>query len=386
MGHRLAVAACALACALVALPGALAHGSADPGVEPGSILLGTIAPDGGTAVSLGLVAYLDHVNARGGVAGRRVELVVREVADPESAVDAARELVESDGVFAVVAPAGTEEALAARSFLGAQRVPQLFAASGASAFANGRWSLGFGPSTRGEGTVYGRYVARTLGSAKVGVLLRSGDVDGVELVAGLRRGLAGSRASVAAIEAYEEDETNLRPRLLALRAAGASVLAVFGQPDAAAQAFAAARRIGWRPRVLVSSESAGATGIPASAVTLGFLKEPASPEWSDDLGMGLYRSVLRRHARGASARDARHIHGMAVAFETVALIRRLGANPTRAGLMAVARSITSAGNPFLQPGIAVRTSRTDALPIEQGRLHRRASGRWRPFGGIWSSG
>jgi hypothetical protein len=76
---------------------------------------------------------------------------------------------------------------------------------------------------------------------------------------------------------------------------------------------------------------------------------------------------------------------MAVAFETVALLRRLGASPTRAGLMTAARSITSAGNPFLQPGIAVRTSQTDAFPIEQGRLHRRTSGRWRSFGGLWSA-
>ena len=140
--RHLALAACVLGCALVALPGAFAQ-------QPGPIVLGTFAPEGEKAIARGLGAYLQHVNARGGIAGRQLELVVRQAADPESAVQAARELVESDEVFAVVSASGTEEALAARSFLGARGVPQLFVGSGASAFAGGRWSLGFGPSASG---------------------------------------------------------------------------------------------------------------------------------------------------------------------------------------------------------------------------------------------
>jgi branched-chain amino acid transport system substrate-binding protein len=358
--HRLAVAACVIACALVALPGAFARAGAEP------ILLGT------TARADGLSAYLGHVNARGGVAGREVELVVRE------------DVAELADVLAVVGQAGTEEALEARAFLSARRIPQLFVGSGAAAFANGRWSIGFRPGATAEGSVYGRFVARTLGSAKVGVLVRSGDVDGVELVAGLRRGLRGSRASLVAIEAYAEgEETNLRPSVLALREAGATALAVFAEPDDAPQAFAAARRIGWRPQMLVSAEAASAA--TEGAVTLGWLKDPGDPGWAADPGMRLYRTVLKRHTRGASARDLANVQGMAVAYETVALLRRLGASPTRPALMAAARSITSPGNPFLLPGISVRTSRRDAHPIEQGRLARRERGRWRAFGGLWST-
>lgn len=358
--RHLVVAACALACAFVALPGAFAQGA-----EP--IVLGTTAP------APGLQAYLAHVNARGGVAGRQVELVVQQ------------DVRELGDVLAVVGQAGTEEALEARAFLAARRIPQLFVGSGGSAFAKGRWSIGFGPGAAAEGSVYGRFVGRTLGRAKVGVLVRSGDVDGVELVSGLRRGLAGSRASIVRIEAYEEgEEKNLRPQMLALRAAGAGVLAVFAEPEDAPQAFVAARRIGWRPPVVVSGESDFAAG--EGAVTLRFVKDPSDREWADDPGMRLYRMVLARHARTASARDLANVQGMAVAFETVALLRRLGATPSRPALMAAARSITSPGNPFLLPGISVRTSRTDAHPIEQGRLARRMNGRWRAFGGLWSTG
>jgi hypothetical protein len=75
---------------------------------------------------------------------------------------------------------------------------------------------------------------------------------------------------------------------------------------------------------------------------------------------------------------------MAVAYETIALLERAGAAPTRTRLMALARSIASAGNPFLLPGVAVRTSRTDGFPVQQGRLQRFGKGRWLPFGGLWS--
>jgi hypothetical protein len=103
--------------------------------------------------------------------------------------------------------------------------------------------------------------------------------------------------------------------------------------------------------------------------------------------MKLYRKLMRRYARGENMRDVLHVQGMAVAYETVLLFERLSASPTRARLMARARSITSAGNPFLLPGVAVRTSRTDGFPVEQGRLQqfRFAKGRWVLFGGLWAA-
>jgi hypothetical protein len=76
---------------------------------------------------------------------------------------------------------------------------------------------------------------------------------------------------------------------------------------------------------------------------------------------------------------------MAAAFETVSLFKRMGANPTRAALIARARSITSAGNPFLLPGISVKTGKSDGFPIQQVQLQRWTKGRWVPFGGLWTS-
>jgi branched-chain amino acid transport system substrate-binding protein len=76
---------------------------------------------------------------------------------------------------------------------------------------------------------------------------------------------------------------------------------------------------------------------------------------------------------------------MASAYETVSLLKRLGANPTRVGLMKAARSISTAKNPFLLPGVSVKTSAGDNFPIQQGQLQRWTKGRWVPVGGLWTS-
>lgn len=397
MSRSPALAAFATVCAaaLVALPGAFAGAAADPGVTPGSIHLGTTAPLTGpasteAAVARGAKAYFAHASARGGVAGRRFEYTIaNDGGDPAATEDATRQLVEEDEVFAIVSPFGTDQSLGARGYLNSAKVPQLFTASGATTWGrDGRtfpWSIGFQPSCQAEGWIYGRYVSRALPKAKVAVL-HEDDVQGRDLLRGLRSGLAGSASRVVAVESLEPTATSARVEVGRLKASGADVLAVFATSQLASRAYIARRGLRWTPHVLTSAQAASASGTPQGAISLAFLKDPSDPQWKNDPGMRLYRALMKRYARGANVRDVLHVHGMAVAYETVSLIERLGPNPTRAKLMARARSITSAGNPFLLPGVAVRTSRADGFPVEQGRLQRFANGRWRPFGGLWAAG
>jgi branched-chain amino acid transport system substrate-binding protein len=390
---RSALTASALACiaALVALPAASAESAADPGVTAASIHLGTTGPTTGVgaAVARGARAYFAHVGARGGVAGRTFELTTADDGgDPAATEDATRQLVEEEEVFAVVSPAGTEQSLAARGYLNIQKVPQLFTASGATTWGRDRrtfpWSIGFQPSCQAEGWIYGRYFARTLARSRVAVLYEDG-VDGRDLLRGLGSGLAGSASRVVASESLEPTATSVHQEVARLRAARADVLAVFATPRLATRAYASLARLRWNPRVLAGAQAASAGGTPRGAISLAFLKDPADPQWKDDPGMRLYRALMKRHARGANVSDVQHVHGMAVAYETVSLFERAGGTPTRAKLMSRARSITSAGNPFLLPGVTVRTSATDGFPVQQGRLRRFTGRRWVSFGGLWSA-
>jgi ABC-type branched-subunit amino acid transport system substrate-binding protein len=181
-----------------------------------------------------------------------------------------------------------------------------------------------------------------------------------------------------------------------LKASGANVLAIFATPPFAIQAYVFANRLGWRPLVFNNAVSGTSNTMTLASeggknksvegtISTSPLKDPIDPRWKNDPGMKQYRAILARYAKGANPNDANHLYGMAVAYETVSLLKRLGANPTRVGLMAAARSITSAGNPFLLPGVSVKTGKGDNFPVQQGQLQRWTKGRWVPLGGLWTS-
>jgi branched-chain amino acid transport system substrate-binding protein len=404
MRLRSTLVATALAVA-VAAPLALAGSSADPGVTSTTILLGGTSPLTGPAASYasvarGAKAYFDSVNAKGGVSKRRIEYeIVDDAYNPALTVQGVRRLVEQDEVFAVFNTLGTESNLAIRDYLNQMKVPQLFAASGATTWgrdaAKYPWTIGFQPSYAAEGFVYGRYVAQTMKKAKIAVLFQNDDY-GKDLLGALRSGLGRSGSKVVAAEPYQVTSPDVGSQIAKLKASGANVLAIFATPTFAIQAYVFANRLGWKPKVIVNGVSGtsnimalasegGKNKVVEGSITTNVLKDPTDPRWKNDAGMKLYRSLMAKYAKGANVNDVYHVYGMAVGYETVGLLRRLGANPTRAGLMKAARSMSDPRNPFLITGIAVNTGPGDNFPVQQGQLQRWTNGRWVPFGGIWRS-
>lgn len=408
MRHRSALVVLALVAGLAALPGAFAGSgaqSADPGVTSSSILLGGTSPLTGPAaayasVARGAKAYFDMVNAKGGVARRDVEYkIVDDAYNPAQSVQVTRQLVEQDKAFAIFNSLGTEHNLAVREYLNQTKVPQLFVASGATTWgrdaAKYPWTIGFQPSYQAEGWVYGQYVARSMKKAKIAVLFQNDDY-GKDLLGGLKRGLARSGSKVIAAQPYEVTAPDVQSQIAKLKASGANVLAIFATPKFAIQSYVFANRLGWRPLVILNAVSAasnimvlasegGKNQTINGSISINFLKDPTDPQWKNDRAIRQYRSIMSRFARGANVNDVYHVYGMAVAYETVSLLKRLGANPTRARLMAAARSIKSAANPFLLPGIGVQTGKGDGFPLQQGQLQRWKNGRWVPFGQLWAS-
>lgn len=405
MKRPTALATALVAALVAALPVALAGSSADPGVSSTSILIGGTSPLTGPAASYGSVArgakaYFDSINAKGGVARRKIEyLIVDDAYNPAQTVQAVRRLVEQDKVFAVFNTLGTESNLAIRDYLNQVKVPQLFAASGATTWgrdtAQYPWTIGFQPSYAAEGFVYGRYIAKRGKKAKVGVLYQNDDY-GKDLLANLRRGLGKSGAKIVAAEPYEVTASDVGSQIAKLKASGANVLCLFATPPFAIQSFVFANRLKWRP-LIVNNAVSGTSNTMALAseggknksvegtISTTSLKDPLDARWKKDPGMKLYRSIMSKFGGGGNVNDANNVYGMAVAYETVGLLKRLGANPTRARLMAAARSMSSAKNPFLLPGVSVKTGKGDGFPVQQGQLQRWTKGKWVPIGGIWTS-
>ena len=99
--------------------------------------------------------------------------------------------------------------------------------------------------------------------------------------------------------------------------------------------------------------------------------------------MKLYRQVMKQHAPGANANDVYHVYGMAAAWTAVEALKKAGKNLTREGLVKVVGAMNFSSNPFLLPGIGLKTGPSDHFPIEQMLLQRWQKGAWKSFGGLW---
>ena len=115
------------------------------------------------------------------------------------------------------------------------------------------------------------------------------------------------------------------------------------------------------------------------SISVAFVKDPTSPVWKNDKTVQLYRSILARFMPGAKPLDVYLYYGMAVAFSMVDALRHAGANPTRDSLLRAATHLDEV-NPFLLPGIRIKTSPSDYYPMEKAQFVRYQHGLWVLFG------
>lgn len=390
-----------LAFALVFAAGVGAR-PAEDGVTPTTILLGGTAPLSGPAsafasVARGADAYFKYVNSKGGVNGRKIEYRYKDDAyNPAQTIQAVRELVEQDKVFAIFNTLGTEQNQPVREYLNQQKIPHLFVASGATAWGRDYreypWTIGFQPSYIAEGYILGRYLARDKPGRKVAILFQNDDY-GKDLIAGFKRGL-GAKGTIVAQAGYEVTASDVQQQVSELKQSGANTLLLFATPKFAIQAYVIANKLGWDPLVLnnlVSSASnvmtianeGGQNKTAEGSISLVFLKDPTERKWAQDPAMKLYRQIMSRYAKGANVNDVYHVYGMAVGYTMVDALKKAGKNLTRAGIMKATANINEPANPFVLPKISVRTGPNDHFPIEQAQLQRWTKGKWVAFGGLW---
>jgi branched-chain amino acid transport system substrate-binding protein len=391
---RLALAVAAFA---LAVPVALAGAEGQPGVSSSTITIGGTVPITGPAALFGSVgrgaeAYFKYVNAHGGVNGRKIRYVYLDDAyDPARTVQLTRQLVEQEHVFAVFNTVGTDNNLAIRDYLNAAKVPQLFGGTGTAKIGDDvkghRWSMGYLPSFRAEGRIYGRSIA-ALARPKVAVLYEDSEF-GKDMTSGLEAGLGAKRSAIVASQAYEPTDSSIESQMSSLHASGANVLVLNVTPQYAILAYLAAHKLGWRPKIYVSSVCispnvmdivrASVGSLANGSLSIAFLKDPTDSAWAKDATVKLYKSVLRRYAPSAKATDVYNFYGMGVAFSMVDALKRAGKSPTRESLLRAATHLDEV-NPFMRPGIRIATSANDYYPISKAQLVRYDKVHWVPIG------
>jgi branched-chain amino acid transport system substrate-binding protein len=386
--------------ALIAAP--VAFAGSTPGVTSSTITIGGTVPITGPAALFGSVgrgadAYFKYVNAHGGVNGRKIRYLYRDDAyDPSKTVQLTRELVENDHVLAIFSTIGTDNTIATTDYLNAAKVPQLFAGTGTARVGDNYkthpWTMGYLPSFRAEGVIYGKSVAKVAG-AKVAVLAEASDF-GKDLTDGLRTGLGAKASAIVATQQYQSTDTSIESQMSTLHSSGANVLVLNVTPQYAILAYLAAHKLGWRPKIYVSSVciSPNVMDIIRASVgsevngslSIAFVKDPTDQVWAKDPVVALYRSILKKYAPTSRPEDVYHFYGMGVAFTMVDALKRAGKSPTRASLLKAAQHLDEV-NPFMRPGIRISTSPSDYYPISKAQLVRYDRVHWVAVGPLVSA-
>ena len=194
------------------------------------------------------------------------------------------------------------------------------------------------------------------------------------------------RACRATREAYTAGEmrrTSLPPHRPAQGASGANTVVLFSTPSASISALIAGGGAHWSPRrvpqqrlgepvFMLAAERHGANVDGVISTTLhqepdGHAERSGDAAREDDH----LRHRQRRPEDQFDIGDNNLVYGLAVAWTAVDALKHSGANPTRGSLMHALRTLNETGsnkNPFVYPGMVVKTSVHDAVrtfPMEQ---------------------
>ncbi len=213
--------------------GASAARADDPGVTATSVTIGQTIPLSGpvssySTFSRASLAYYDMINAQGGIAGRKINLLsVDDSFSPPKTVEQTRKLVEGDQVFAIVAPMGGTTAKAVQKYLNDKGVPQFLIQSSLPYWNAPRefpWSISGLPNSDIEVGLYARYIKAKMPKARVAVLYQNDDFGRAYLTA-LTDELKGADAAIVASEAFNLTDPTVDSQIVRLAATKADALA-----------------------------------------------------------------------------------------------------------------------------------------------------------------
>jgi branched-chain amino acid transport system substrate-binding protein len=363
-----AVAAAALALAACSSSSTSSVGSASssssqpltasaPGITPTTITIGSHQPLTGPAapgydeIAPAANAYFQYVNAHGGIYGRKIVYKYLDDAyDPSLTASVVRQLVLQDNVYAIFNGLGTPTHLAVVGFLNAEKVPDVFVASGCDCWNNPAqypWTFGWQLDYIREGKILGQYVAQHFKGKKIGFFYQD-DEFGMDGVKGLSDEIPASM--IVAKESYVDTNVDIAPQVAALRAAGAQVVVSFSIPAFTALLKLNSLKLSYNPQLVVSN--VGSDPITLEGLLEAYAKQGGSTVNGEQLINGiisdgylpsvgvtgnawiaLFKNVHDTYDASAPF-DGNVLYGEAAAYTFVQAMFKAGRNPTRASLVA----------------------------------------------------
>lgn len=330
-----------------------------PGVTDDTVTIGTHQPLTGPAapgyasISAATSAYFDYVNDNGGVNGRSIEYIVKDDGyNPANTQTVVRELVQQDGVFAIVNGLGTPTHTAAIDFLNQQKVPDLFVASGSTSWNQPEkypYTFAFNVDYVSEGEALAQYAADEAPGAVVCVLGQDDDF-GEEFLEGVTNVLGED--GVATVQRYSVSNQDVVAQMSAMKAAGCQINMLATVNGFTALAIGTAAKLGYFAKWYSSSSGGdqptllGFLGDAGPALLDGFVSTNYLPFGQDDEWRALFEQINTDYNDGATF-DGNTVYGMSVGYLFAEALAAAGDDPTRESLLEAITSGELQGNGVL---------------------------------------
>lgn len=237
------------------------------------------------AVRDGAQLAVERINREGGVLGRRIELVVEDMrGEPQQAVTAITKLIVSDKVAILVNGFSSAGNAAGAPVAARHKVPMVIASilPPAEQVESVKWTVSTLPPAAFEVGTRLEYLQKQGRAKKVGVL------HDPTPYANLQKNLAQGQAqklglALAGIEQYKVDDTDLKPQLTKLRAAGAEAIVKAGVGPTSIVAAKNMRELGMNMPLLTSMDDLAIVKPAAEALGDRFFFVASAPQVPDAL-------------------------------------------------------------------------------------------------------
>lgn len=190
---------------------------------------------------------VSDVNAHGGINGRKISYTaLSDNYDPSQTLPQVKQLVEGDGVFALMGVFGSDNSSVALPYVERRHVPLFDPIGGGTDVKNKHWIWQTEPDYAREGRVMARYVAGTLRAKRVAFLYQIGV--GETQRDALKQTLPKYHASLVGVATYEANDSNLQGQVVRLRGSNPDIVILNGTPPPTAAFLTYARLLAFKPK------------------------------------------------------------------------------------------------------------------------------------------
>ena len=290
------------------------------GVTDTEIKIGTSQPLSGSAASIGKShltaqeAFVERLNARGGIWGRKVKLVTQDDGFvPERAVANAQFLIDREQVALIWGNVGTAPSVASMVVTEAAKVPFLFpyALDRTITAPVKPYTFSMATPAYDQNVALSNLMTKTdpFKGKKIGVMVINSP-DGIQTLDGFKAGASASQ--IVLNNTYERNSVTFKSQLLAFKAAGAEIVYTGVNDTQFAKVLVEADEIGYKPIFfgstgVVSTQSiALSAGKAEGAYSLVF----TAPLDSDARGIGEMNAAVKKF-RPNDAVGTFSVHGWA---------------------------------------------------------------------------